>query len=266
MRKINLILISAVLFLSACEAANNGAVQKDNDMTAPSSAANTGGGGGGRQEDQSAVPSQQISLDQTANTQTQPTVTERKIIRNADIRLETNSPEEAQQKITRIAESKNGFVIETSQTSSDVRTSTRDIVNMTIRVPAAKFDEAIGEIRATGSRVIEETVKGQDVTEEFIDIEARLKTQRALEEQFLEIMKRSTSVADALNVQRRRCLMSERTCRRSRRDRKDRRSQAFSGKSIESFDNQNPIANSDFAIGKSGRIFLRIKRSTFDGL
>ena len=49
--------------------------------------------------------------------------------------------------------------------------------------------------------MIVETVKGQDVTEEFIDIEARLKTQKALEEQFLEIMKRSNSVEDALNVQ-----------------------------------------------------------------
>jgi hypothetical protein len=170
--------------------------------TVPGSAANTGSGGGGRSENQPAAPTQQVSLDQSANTETQPTVTERKIIRNADIRLETNSPEEAQQKITQIAESKNGFVIETNQTSSDVRTSTRDIVNMTIRVPAEKFDEAIAEIRATGSRVIEETVKGQDVTEEFIDIEARLKTQRALEEQFIEIMKRATTVEDALNVQR----------------------------------------------------------------
>jgi hypothetical protein len=49
--------------------------------------------------------------------------------------------------------------------------------------------------------VIVESVKGEDVTEEFIDIEARLKTQKALEAQFLEIMKRSNSVEDALNVQ-----------------------------------------------------------------
>ena len=165
-------------------------------------AANTSGGGGGGQSEDQTITAQQASLDQTTNTQTQPTVTERKIIRNADLKLETNSPEESQQKITKIAESKNGFVIETNQTSSDVRTSTRDIVNMTIRVPAAKFDEAITEIRGSGNRVIEETVKGQDVTEEFIDIEARLKTQRALEEQFIEIMKRATTVADALNVQR----------------------------------------------------------------
>ena len=40
------------------------------------------------------------------------------------------------------------------------------------------------------------------VSEEFIDIEARLKAKRSLEAQFLEIMKRANSVEDALNVQR----------------------------------------------------------------
>ncbi|MGI9055064.1 MAG: DUF4349 domain-containing protein [Pyrinomonadaceae bacterium] len=206
MRKIKLILISAFLFLAACDAGVSNTSQSESPTrsdkaTAPSSVANTGGGGGGRQEEQ-PLTTQQVSLDQAANTQTQPTITERKIIRNADLKLETNSPEEAQQKITQIAESKNGFVIETNQSSSNAKITTRDVVNMTIRIPAAKFDEAIAEIRATGSRVIEEIVKGQDVTEEFIDIEARLKTQLALEQQFLEIMKRATTVADALNVQR----------------------------------------------------------------
>ena len=55
---------------------------------------------------------------------------------------------------------------------------------MTIRVPAEKFNETLDEIRKTASRVIVETVKGQDVTEEFIDIEARLKTKKALKSNF----------------------------------------------------------------------------------
>ena len=101
---------------------------------------------------------------------------ERKIIRNADLQLEANAPEETQAAITKIAESKGGFVVESTQSSSDVKTTKRDTVTMTVRVPAAKFDEALGEIRQTAGRVIVESVKGQDVTEEFIDIEARLKT------------------------------------------------------------------------------------------
>lgn len=152
--------------------------------------------------EQLIMPATQASLlNQAEQTQTAPIAVERKIIRNADLQLEANAPEEAQQKITQIAESKGGFVVESTQSSSDAKMTTRDTVTMTVRVPSAKFDEALSEIRQTASRVIVESVKGQDVTEEFIDIEARLKTQKALEAQFLEIMKRSNSVEDALNVQ-----------------------------------------------------------------
>ena len=152
--------------------------------------------------EQSITPPTQASLlNQAEQTQTAPIAVERKIIRNADLQLEANAPEEAQQKITQIAESKGGFVVESMQSSSDAKATTRDTVTMTVRVPSAKFDEALSEIRQTANRVIVESVKGQDVTEEFIDIEARLKTQKALEAQFLEIMKRSNSVEDALNVQ-----------------------------------------------------------------
>ncbi|HEX8368977.1 MAG TPA: DUF4349 domain-containing protein [Pyrinomonadaceae bacterium] len=158
-----------------------------------------GGGGGGREESPLA---QQVSLNQAENSQNQPVQIERKIIRHADLNLEANAPEESMAKITAIAESKGGFVVESQQSSSDVKATTRDVVTMTARVPAAKFNETLDEIRKTASRVIVENVKGEDVSEEFIDIEARLKTEKALEQQFLEIMKQAKSVEDALEVQR----------------------------------------------------------------
>ncbi|MBK9155560.1 MAG: DUF4349 domain-containing protein [Chloracidobacterium sp.] len=161
---------------------------------------NPGGGGGGGKTDPSTQSDISLTGSETAR---QPAVpTDRKIIRNADIGLESATPEEAQKKISSIAESSGGFVVETQQSSSDRRSSIRDTVTMTVRVPADKFDQALEEIRKTADRVVVETVKGQDVTEEFIDIEARLKAKRALEEQFMEIMKRANSVDDALNVQR----------------------------------------------------------------
>ncbi|HEX8738465.1 MAG TPA: DUF4349 domain-containing protein [Pyrinomonadaceae bacterium] len=161
---------------------------------------NRNGGGGGGYEEQPLT--QQISLNQAENSQNQPVRIERKIIRNGDLNLESNSPEDAMTKITAIAESKGGFVVESQQSTSDARAATRDIVTMTVRVPAAKFNETLDEIRKTASRVILENVRGEDVTEEFIDIEARLKTEKALEQQFLEIMKQAKMVEDALNVQR----------------------------------------------------------------
>lgn len=201
MRKTLFIIVTTLLILPACSAANEN-FSRQEPPAEPDLNVQTAEKTVGRGAESQNPSAQQISLDQTANSQNQPLTTERKIIRNADIRLETSSPEETRQKIAAAAESRKGFVVETSQSSSNAQTGARDTINMTIRVPAEKFDETLGEIRAAGDRVIQETVKGQDVTEEFIDIEARLKAKRALEEQFLEIMKRSTTVSDALNVQK----------------------------------------------------------------
>ena len=148
------------------------------------------------------VKAQQISLEQTENAQNVPALTERKVIRNANQTLETNAPEEAGRKIAAIAEAKGGFVVNAETKTSGANESTRTSVNVTVRVPAAQFDSALAEIRQAAERVAQEKVSGQDVTEEFIDLEARIRTQKALEAQFLEIMKGARSVADALEVQR----------------------------------------------------------------
>lgn len=168
--------------------------------TNPSVAGGGGGGGGGKTQDQ--IVTQQATLNQLENSQNQPTTIDRKIVRNADLQMESDAPEQSQQKITAIAEGNGGFVVESQQSSSDLRTATRDIVTMTVRVPSAKFSETLDEIRKTASRVVVETVKSDDVTDEFIDTEAQLKAKKALEAQFLEIMKRANTVGDALDVQR----------------------------------------------------------------
>jgi hypothetical protein len=132
-----------------------------------------------------------------------PEAMERKIIRDADLTLEVGAPAEAQRKITSIAETLGGFVVTSESKQRQVGDSRQELeVNLVVRVPATQFGVALDQIRSTGSRVIQEKITGQDVTEEFIDLEARIKTQKALESQFLEIMKQAHKVADALEVQR----------------------------------------------------------------
>ncbi len=135
----------------------------------------------------------------------QPTV-ERKIIRNAALTVEIDSPDEAQRRIASITEARGGFVV-TSESRQHGGGGDADgakayqTVTIEIRIPAAQFDAVIGEIRSAGGRVRDEKITGQDVTEEYIDLEARIRTKKALEEQFLEIMKQARTVADALQVQ-----------------------------------------------------------------
>lgn len=71
-----------------------------------------------------------------------------------------------------------------------------------MRIPENHFGAALDQIRALASNVPEAKITGQDVTEEFIDLEARIKTQKALETQFLQIMRQATKIADAMEVQR----------------------------------------------------------------
>jgi hypothetical protein len=127
---------------------------------------------------------------------------ERKIIRNAELTIEHDAPAEAQRKISSVAESHGGFVVTSESRQQDARGAQPGSVSIEMRVPSARFDAAVAEVRAVGGSVRHEKTTGRDVTEEYIDLEARLRAQRALEAQFLEIMKRAQKVSDALEVQR----------------------------------------------------------------
>jgi hypothetical protein len=169
---------------SGAPAAQPTVVESSDDL---STGARPAGGGGAEMRT--------TALQEPAN----PQAVERKIIRNAEITLEADSPEEAQRRVGSIAESSGGFVV---TSDSQQRGDAGVFITLTLRVPAAQFVPALDSIRAVGSRVLQEKVSAQDVTQEFIDLEARLRAKRALEAQFLEIMKQARSISDALEVQR----------------------------------------------------------------
>ena len=145
----------------------------------------------------------QVSLNQAGQSHSIAEAMDRKILRDANLTLEVGAPADAQRKITSIAEAAGGFVVTSESKQRQVGDGKQELeVNLVVRVPATQFGPALDQIRSAGSRVIEEKITGQDVTEEFIDLEARIKTQKALELQFLEIMKQAHKVEDALEVQR----------------------------------------------------------------
>jgi len=71
---------------------------------------------------------------------------------------------------------------------------------VTVRIPAKMFDAGLKELRALGD-VVSESVNGQDITEQYIDLDSRLKNLTAAEEQLLSIMRRSGSIQDILAVE-----------------------------------------------------------------
>ncbi len=147
---------------------------------------------------------QKVSLSQADQSHAIAEAMNRKIIRNAEFQLEVADPGEAQRRITSIAESLGGFVVTSESRQRETGDPAKQELEATlvVRVSALQFNSALEQIRAIANRVIHEKTTGQDVTEDFIDLEARIKTQKALELQFLEIMKQANKVADALEVQR----------------------------------------------------------------
>lgn len=124
--------------------------------------------------------------------------TERMVIKTATLTIESDDPDGAAVKARTVAEKANGFVVESEvQQWSEHANS----VSLTLRVPSEKFDGTLDELRKLGD-VGSETISGQDVTEEYLDVQAQLRNQKALESRFLELLSQAQTVADTLEVER----------------------------------------------------------------
>jgi hypothetical protein len=166
-------------------------------LTSPSSASNAIG----NPDAQSDAVLQKVSLNNVSAAQAPAQINERKIIRNAEMTIEIRDPNNGLRKIAAIAEKNGGFVVTSESRENQAESAPSTTVAVVARVPAAKFGEAVREIQSIDGRILREKISGTDVTEEYIDLEARIRTKRALEEQFLEIMRQARKVSDALEVQ-----------------------------------------------------------------
>ena len=123
---------------------------------------------------------------------------ERKIVRNGYIVLEVNDITVALNGVTALAKDMDGYVV-SSNKSGD-----QDITygQISIRVPSDRFDEAFDRLRQLAVNVPNENTNSQDVTEEYIDLQAQLRNREATEAQYLELLKKAEKVEDILAIQR----------------------------------------------------------------
>ncbi len=121
---------------------------------------------------------------------------DRKFIRSNSLDLIVQNPAEMVEKIRRLAEGFGGFLV-TSQVNGAENTSSG---SLTVRVPVSHFDEVRAQIRKLGIRVESDRIEAQDVTRQYVDQGSRLRNLHAMEDQYLSIMKRATTVKDTLDV------------------------------------------------------------------
>lgn len=121
---------------------------------------------------------------------------DRKIVRTDALELTVQDPAGSAEKIRFIAESMGGY-LESAQIGG---TKEAPFASITIRVPVAQFEAAKAGIRKLAARVDNETIGAQDVTRQYVDMEARIRNLRAEEAQYLTIMKSAYKVDDLLEV------------------------------------------------------------------
>jgi hypothetical protein len=128
---------------------------------------------------------------------------DRLIIRTANLSLTVKDAEIALETVKGTAAAMGGFV----SNSQTVRINKDQVqVTVTVRVPAEKFDETLRQIKQNGIRVNSEQIGGQDVTEEYTDLGARLRNLEATERELLALMttvrEKTQRAEDILAVQR----------------------------------------------------------------
>jgi hypothetical protein len=118
------------------------------------------------------------------------------MVRTSSVDLMVRKPAEAAERIRALAEGMGGFLVSSEVSGGPDAASG----SLTIRVPAARFEEARAEIRKLGLKVEREKVEAQDVTRQYVDQDASLRNLRAEEVQYLAILKQARTVKDTLEV------------------------------------------------------------------
>jgi hypothetical protein len=121
-------------------------------------------------------------------------VRERMLIRTGELTLEVASADEASAEAQRYVKSIGGYVSNTS--SYNEPTSPELRLSLTLRLPNPRYDSAIAHLSARARYVRSQSTNTEDVTEEFVDVEARLKARRALEARYLQLLAQASRIED----------------------------------------------------------------------
>lgn len=124
---------------------------------------------------------------------------ERLVIRSARLAIVSQEVRQAVEALKRYAQANGGFVVSAEVESEEGYPPTAEV---SLRIPVDKLDAAVEFVRQQAVRVASESVTGEDVTEEYVDLTAKLKNLEASEEQLRAIMRDAKKTEDVLAVHR----------------------------------------------------------------
>ncbi len=203
MKRIFFILIMAGLLLTAC-----GAPMAANELPSISMAPAVGGGGtvdlqksvGAPEAPQPNLSADSVTVSnaQYANVKS---AQERIVIQNADLAIVVKDPQAKMAEIGALARRLGGFVVSSNMNMLNVGANLKvPEGTIAIRVPAKDLDTALSEIKANVVEVQSENRSGQDVTDQYVDLQSQLRAKQAAADKLYEIMQTTQKADETLMV------------------------------------------------------------------
>lgn len=174
---------TAVALLPACR--NNSAPvatefkQKDIRMTTP------------------VVASDELPLSESEADQAPALPISQKIIKNAVLRFSTSDFEACKKRIADTVKKYGGYIASEKQENTSMQWRNE----VAIKVPAAAFEQCVESLTGGASRVDEKSITSTDVTEEYVDLDARMKARLAVEQRYVQILQQAKNVKEILEVE-----------------------------------------------------------------
>lgn len=122
----------------------------------------------------------------------------RKVVKTADLGLHSEEVRRSTARAQQVAASAGGTVLSSQVCRSD-DSVTADLV---LSVPSDEFERVLAELRSLGEKVTTDSISGQDVTEEYVDLKSRERNLKATEEGMLRLYDRAKNVEEVLSIQR----------------------------------------------------------------
>ena len=138
------------------------------------------------------------SEETNGNKRTSTVVQDQKIIKTANLRFETKDVAATHENIISLVKLHNGLV----QNDNSGKNYNKEYIRMTIRVPSEKFEDVLLGISEGVGYFDQKEITQKDVTEEFVDINARLNAKRKLENRYLELLQQARNVKEMLEIER----------------------------------------------------------------
>jgi len=121
---------------------------------------------------------------------------QRLVIKTADLSLQVDSARDAEAALRTLVGQLGGYVVKVETSGTDENMTS----HVVFRVPAERFDQALSGVQGLAKKVLSRTVGGDDVTEEFVDLESRLKNLEATRDRLQSFLDKAETVDDALKV------------------------------------------------------------------